>query len=106
MRNLFLGKIIILAASFSLQVTAFSFKSEAAAGNDRFADAQVISGSIGTTTDSNNGASKEPGEPNHAGEPGGSSIWFRWTAPASGRFSFNTVGSSFDTLLAVYTGTS
>ncbi|HXJ38513.1 MAG TPA: immunoglobulin domain-containing protein, partial [Bryobacteraceae bacterium] len=27
-------------------------------------------------------ASAEPGEPNHAGEVGGASIWFQWTAPA------------------------
>src|SRR4029434_10525447 len=32
--------------------------------------------------------------------------WFRWTAPASGEYSFNTAGSVFDTLLAVYTGAS
>jgi len=38
----------------------------------------------------------------HAGEVGGHSVWFRWTAPASGPVDFNTVGSDFNTTLAVY----
>jgi len=54
---------------------------------------------------SNCNATLEPGEPNHAGEVGGASIWFQWTAPAQGIATFDTVGSTFDTLLAVYTGT-
>lgn len=52
----------------------------------------------------NVGFSKEAGEPNHAGNPGGKSIWWRWTAPASGTASVSTRGSTFKTLLAVYTG--
>jgi hypothetical protein len=50
-------------------------------------------------------ATKEPGEPDHAGRFGGKSVWFKWTAPASGIATFNTYGSTFDTVLAVYTGT-
>src|SRR5207253_1272644 len=51
-------------------------------------------------------ASKESGEPNHAGEIGGKSVWFLWRAPAVGGIAtFDTIGSTFDTLLAVYTGT-
>ena len=33
---------------------------------------------------SNCRAHKEPGEPDHAGNPGGRSVWWQWTAPASG----------------------
>ncbi len=75
-------------------------------GNDNFADAQVITGNAGTLTGSNVGASKEPGEPNHAGNSGGASVWYAWTAPASGTWRFDTSGSSFNTLLAIYTGAS
>ena len=75
-----------------------------ASQNDKFSDAQTLLGASGTVSGSNIGASKEPGEPNHAGNFGGSSIWFRWTAPQSGSWSFDTQNSSFDTLLAVYTG--
>lgn len=47
-------------------------------------------------------ATKEPGEPSHAGNAGGASVWFRWTAARSGSASISTQGSDYDTLLAVY----
>ncbi len=31
-------------------------------------------------------------------------LWWRWTAPASGYFNFDTLGADFDTELEVYTG--
>jgi hypothetical protein len=74
--------------------------------NDMFASAQVISGATGSTTGSNVGATKETGEPNHAGNAGGASIWYSWTAPMTGPVTISTYGSSFDTLLGVYTGSS
>src|SRR5262249_29149820 len=49
-------------------------------------------------------ATKEPGEPNHAGFAGGHSIWCQYTAAGSGTATIDTFGSNFDTLLAVYTG--
>ena len=76
----------------------------AAPANDDFADAQVITGTKGDISGSNVGATKETGEPDHAGNPGGHSIWYSWTAPADGNVAFTTSGSTFDTLLAVYTG--
>jgi hypothetical protein len=77
-----------------------------APANDNFANAQALTGNSGTVLASNVGASKQPGEPNHAGNPGGTSVWFAWTAPSNGNWRFNTIGSSFDTLLAIYSGTS
>jgi len=78
--------------------------------NDNFANAQAISGIGGTIQGANvngtAGATKEPGEPNHAGNIGGASVWYAWTAPLSRTFFFDTHGSSFDTLLGVYTGSS
>src|SRR5262249_38424909 len=59
-----------------------------------------------TGNGSNVGAGKEAGEPNHAGKPGGRSVWLSWLATASGIVTFRTTGSSFDTLLAAYTGPS
>lgn len=72
--------------------------------NDNFANAQVITGASGTLTGENIAATKEAGEPNHAGNSGGASVWYKWTAPNNSTYSFNTFGSSFDTLLAVYSG--
>src|SRR5262249_37629551 len=74
--------------------------------NDLFASVRAISGAAGSTTGSTVGATKEVGEPNHVGNPGGSSVWYAWTAPATGTVSIDTAGSGFDTLLAAYTGTS
>jgi hypothetical protein len=75
-------------------------------GNDRFADAIVLEGESVATNGVNVGASKEIGEPDHAGNAGGRSAWWSWQAPFSGSVIIHTSGSSFDTLLAVYTGTS
>ncbi len=33
-------------------------------------------------------------------------MWYQWQAPASGTVTFDTAGSDFDTLLAVYVETS
>ncbi|MBC7779113.1 MAG: S8 family serine peptidase [Proteobacteria bacterium] len=85
-----------LAIAGSLQLPA----------NDRFADALVLSGSTGQTSGSNVLATREAGEPNHAGVTGSASVWWRWTAPTTGTVTWNTVGSTFDTTLAAYTGSS
>jgi uncharacterized repeat protein (TIGR03803 family) len=103
MKSSRLVRAFIAATSVLLSICP---ESRGAVANDRFSNAQVISGSSGSVTGSNTSANKEQGEPDHAGNPGGSSIWYRWTAPATGPYSFNTFGSSFDTLLAVYTGSS
>lgn len=72
--------------------------------NDNWSSAQPLSGNAGTVSESNVAATKEPGEPDHAGNPGGKSVWYQWTAPATGLWTFTTQGSGFDTLLAVYSG--
>lgn len=72
--------------------------------NDAFAQRGRLTTSNGLGTASSASASLEPGEPRHAGKPGGRSIWLTWKAPESGRAVFSTVGSNFDTLLAVYVG--
>ncbi len=73
---------------------------------DDFATAIPISGAAAAINASNVGYTKEPGEPYHAGNPGGKSIWWRWTAPANGPVRICTAGTPFTTLLAVYTGSS
>ena len=73
---------------------------------DQFASRLPLTGSPVTALGSNTNATKESGEPNHAGNPGGHSVWWSWTAPASGDVVLSTDGSDFDTLLGVYTGSS
>lgn len=48
-------------------------------------------------------ARRDPGEPNHCGVAGGASYWWAYQPPAEGRVFLDTVGSGFDTVLAVYT---
>jgi subtilisin family serine protease len=74
--------------------------------NDMFADAVVLTGASGSRTGTTVDATKEPGEPDHAGNVGGASVWYQITPAASGTATIDTIGSDFDTLLAVYTGTS
>lgn len=73
--------------------------------NDNFADAATLSGDVVSATGSNVGATREAGEPQHAGNATRASVWWRWTANRSGTVNVDTVGSSFDTVLAIYTGT-
>lgn len=91
-----------------------SFELTNAAPNDNFANAEVLgftSGRFQTTT--NVGASKEIGEPNHAGNAGGKSVWYKWTAPAGlpkvYDFTLRSVGVAginAQALFAIYTGSS
>ncbi len=74
--------------------------------NDGFAQATVLNGTAGTLTATTIGATRETGEPKHAGVTGAASVWFAWTAPANGSVTIDTLGSPFDTLLAAYTGSS
>ncbi len=91
-----------------LIMTLISEECYAAPPNDLFADAVTISGASGQATGTTVDATNElaTGEPHHAGAGPWHSVWWRWTAPSSGPFAFDTHGSSFNTVLAVYTGTS
>jgi hypothetical protein len=77
--------------------------------NDAFAHATAMGGSTGNITGANIGASVEDGEPD-AGDWGTSkflldrTIWYKWTAPSDGRWTFDTFGSTFNTAVGVYTG--
>ena len=72
--------------------------------NDNFAGPASLDGANGIFDGSNNGATKEAGEPFHAFRIGGASVWFTWQAPSDGETTFATAGSTFNTVLAVYTG--
>jgi hypothetical protein len=72
--------------------------------NDMFAASYSLPAGSGRVTGSTAGATKESGEPRHAGDRGGRSVWFTWVASKTGTVTIDTFGSSFDTLLAVYRG--
>ncbi len=49
-------------------------------------------------------ATRELGEPVHSGLQTSNSVWYSWTAPASGIVTFDTRGSALDTVIAAYSG--
>ncbi|MFK7911886.1 MAG: S8 family serine peptidase [Akkermansiaceae bacterium] len=74
--------------------------------NDNFAEASLLDGESGRTTGTNTLATEESDEPDHAGNTTESaSVWYVWTAPQAGGFKFDTSGSGFDTVMAIYSGT-
>ena len=73
--------------------------------NDFFVNAIALANPGRATVDSS-AATKELGEPNHAGNPGGRSVWYSYQPPSDGVLHLNTANSTFDTLLGLYTGTS
>jgi len=74
--------------------------------NDAFASAVATSTATWTLTGDNTDGTSETGEPAHAGNAAAKSVWWAFTAPSSGTCTVRTLGSTFDTVLAVYTGTS
>jgi acid phosphatase type 7 len=73
--------------------------------NDNFVNRIVLTGPSVSITGANTGATTEAGEPTGSGfNTWGATLWWRWTAPATGRAVINTTGSSFNTSLGIYTG--
>jgi hypothetical protein len=74
--------------------------------NDLFARALALTGSSGkSSVVSTTNATKEFGEPAHADNSGGKSVWWSYQPSADGVLTLDTA-AKFDTLLALYTGTS
>ncbi len=108
----FLKYLAVAVAGALLAGTAL-----AAPANDSFANAIDLTGAgsgqtgnniTGTQTGSDNvDATLEAGEPN----PGAvNTVWFKWTCPADGNFTYGTFGSTnavpgeWDAIIGIYTG--
>ena len=81
----------------------------ATATNDDFADAELITGDTGTVSGSTVGGTMETDELVPYWWWAGTiqpTVWYRWVAPSSGTYNFNTIsgGTEVDTSVAVYTG--
>jgi hypothetical protein len=88
------GLLVLLASMVGAQAVVFQ---------DYFTNRETIFIPNGTLLGDNSAATFEVGEPNHGGKPGGHSLWVSWIAPTNGVATFDTHGSSFDTLLSAYT---
>lgn len=105
-----------LCSALLLAMTAELARAQTPPANDDFADAVALSGARISFETSNTNAGVEPDEPTHAGSSG-ASIWYRFflfepycdgicPAPDMVDVAFSLEGSGFDTVIAVYTGTS
>jgi Carboxypeptidase regulatory-like domain len=98
---LVLGGLLGLSVLIAVPATA---SADPVPANDDFANAQVLTGVPVTASGSNIGATKETGEPSPAGRPGENSVWYSWTSAEDGYAEADPAGSSFDTVIGVYTG--
>lgn len=103
-------RIVPLVAAALLLLPSAASAVEAAPVNDDFADAIDLN-AVGADTfvdGVNVAATKEVNEPDHAGNAGGHSVWYTWTAPGDGSIPHVAIQvfGNFDTLLGVYTGAS
>jgi len=90
----------------AIQNLKFTIPIYQAPANDNFASRQSIAASASTTDGTNVNSSSQVGEPlNPADAAGGKTVWWSWTPNFSGNVTISTVGSNFDTTLAIYTGT-
>src|SRR3954469_13800198 len=97
---------LFMAAAALVCLSGRSF----AQSNDQFANAIPLFGPVVSTTGNNLTATKQfgfggGGEPTFVGGSlGGASVWWTWTATASGATTIDTLGSDFDTVLGVFIG--
>ncbi len=83
----------------------FAFPIAVPPPNDAFVNRSIVTSGSTQTFGSNTDASSETGEPRNPSVAGGKSVWWSWTASASTSVTISTTGSSFDTTLAIYSGT-
>jgi hypothetical protein len=74
------------------------------AGHDYFDGGTSITVPSNSVSGANFSATRELNEPFHSGLITSNSVWYRWRSPVSGIVTFDTRGSTFDTVMAVYGG--
>jgi hypothetical protein len=77
-------------------------------GTDGFEDRPKVTGASAILVGNAAGTTIESGEPSHnKGQPNANTLWWSWTAPATGRVNIDGLGSRTGPIgLAAYTGTS
>ena len=92
--------VVVLSALVATGALAVVFN------NDNFDARLILTGDINSVDGSNSGFTPEANEPTPGGSTNaGMSAWYEWTAPSSGQMIIDMEGSTFDTILAVYSGT-
>ena len=97
---------LALCVACLLLVSLPSAAAAQAPANDNLASAFELSGLSTSVLGSTVNATRESGEPVHAGVvPTGPSVWWTWTAPSTARVMMDVCDTNFDAVLAVYSGT-
>ena len=95
--------------------TTVDFTTGSTPPNDAFASALTLTPLGGSLSVSNVNATKETGEPNHGGDVGGHSVWYRFVGPQglTKSYTFSTRGSrtqlglnGIPSIIGIYTGLS
>jgi len=73
--------------------------------NDAFANATPLTGTNVVIHGDNRTATPESGEPQPAGDPGGHSVWYSWTAPTRSFATVTATSTNFTPLVEAFTGT-
>jgi hypothetical protein len=73
--------------------------------NDDFAEAQTVTQVPFGDIAFNFAATNEGGEPRTACSDSEQTVWYRFVPPSTGQYQIDTMGSDFDTVLTVQTGT-
>ena len=95
----------IAVDGFSTATGTIDLNLDLLVSNDDFSDRALLTGT--SATGNNLGFTGETDEPDHGTVAGDlNSAWWTWIAPESGTVTLDTFGSSFDTVLAAYTGDS
>jgi hypothetical protein len=96
--------LAVASRPYEERTASFILRRGPAAPNDAFALAALLAGKSAFGQADSQGATAEPGEPGHGFNfaPARASLWWKWTAPATGLVALDTRGSEFDTILAVF----
>jgi hypothetical protein len=94
--------------SFGSTSIAFSFSpAPVPPANDNFAAAAIISGSMLTITGTTVGATSELGDPSSGDDPTDVTVWYSWTAAASGNVQVSVAANNSSSLnVGIYAGSS
>ena len=96
---------VVLAVLTSLVLLGTASTAVAVPRNDDFAHARAVR--AGTTVKGNvNGATRQRGEPRHANSLAMRSVWYRFRAKRKVTLALGTCRTTFDSVIAVYTGRS
>src|SRR6185436_17435372 len=97
------SRLIVVAALALACAAVWPAAALAAPGNDNF-PGETISGAVAETSGSTVGATLQAYEPDYMYYSNTGTVWYSWTAPASGTVLVRTGGSDFSPTIAVYTG--